>query len=233
MLLNACRYAILYLHQCRLCAVILKIGSVYRTIGKIIRSDLPILKLCDGLTSVTGGRKYMYVGYTERNHLNGEYSESLGKRSTSWKPTTLFIITSRINCCTRKCICRTWWIFCCRAWWSKTQLPTVLYVFKMAQTVPIFFKLFYIAGAWGTRSFPFTIGSPLQMRRKWTAKTHQHAHADTHQPAFFYIWPNDIDECRLVRFRHVASFWIKLMRFQSGCIVHPKCWIFGHMAFHR
>ena len=42
----------------------LKIGSVYRTIGKFIRSDLPILKLCDGLTSVTGGRKYMYVGFT-------------------------------------------------------------------------------------------------------------------------------------------------------------------------
>ena len=49
------------------------------------------------------------------------------------------------------------------------------------------------------RSFPFTIGSPLKMRRKWTANTHQHAHADTHQLAFFYIWPNDIDECRLER----------------------------------
>ena len=30
----------------------LKIGSVYRTIGKMIRSDLPILKLCDGLTTI-------------------------------------------------------------------------------------------------------------------------------------------------------------------------------------
>ena len=38
--------------------------------------------------------------------------------------------------------------------------------------------------------------------------------------------------CRLVRFRHVTSFWIKLNRFQSGCIVYSKCWIFGHMAFH-
>ena len=83
------------------------------------------------------------------------------------------------------------------------------------------------------RSFPFTVGSPLQLRRKWTAKSHQHAYAETHQSAFFYIWPNDIDDRRLVRFRHVASFWIKLNRFQSGCIVYSKCWIFGHMAFHN
>ena len=40
----------------------------------------------DGLNSVSGGRKY--VGYTERNHPNGEYSESFGKCSISWKPTT-------------------------------------------------------------------------------------------------------------------------------------------------
>ena len=76
------------------------------------------------------------------------------------------------------------------------------------------------------RSFPFTIGSPLKMRRKWTAKTHQHAHADTHQPAFFYIWPNDIDECSLVRFHHVDAFSVMLHGFF-------KCWIFGHSAFHR
>ena len=56
------------------------------------------------------------------------------------------------------------------------------------------------------RSFPFTIGSPLKMRRKWTANTHQHAHADTHQLAFFYIWPNDIDECRLERICHVGAY---------------------------
>ena len=76
-----------------------------------------------------------------------------------------------------------------------------------------------------SRSFPFTIGSPLKMRRKLTAKTHQHAHADTHQPAFFYIWSNDIDECRLVRFHHVDAFSVMLHGFF-------KCWIFGHLAFH-
>ena len=62
----------------------LEIGSVYRTIGKIIRSDLPFLKLCDGLTSVTGGRMYMSVGFTERNHLNGEYSESFYSGSAAF-----------------------------------------------------------------------------------------------------------------------------------------------------
>ena len=30
--------------------------------------------------------------------------------------------------------------------------------------------------------------------------------AKTHQPALFYIWPNDIDECRFVRFLHVESY---------------------------
>ena len=74
------------------------------------------------------------------------------------------------------------------------------------------------------KSFPFTLGSPLQLRHKWTAKTHQ--------PAIFYIWPDDIDECRLVGFSHVASFWIKLNRFQSGCMLYFKCWTFGHMAFN-
>ena len=82
------------------------------------------------------------------------------------------------------------------------------------------------------KSFPFTICSPLRLRHKWTAKTHQYAHAGMTQHAFFYIWTNDIDECRLVRFRHVQSFWNKLNRFQSGCMVCSKCWIFGHMAFH-
>ena len=83
------------------------------------------------------------------------------------------------------------------------------------------------------KSFPFTIGSPVQLRHKWKAKTHQYAHAETTHHSFFYTWPNDIDECRLSRFRHVKSFWIKLNRFQSGCMVYSKCWICGHMAFHR
>ena len=83
------------------------------------------------------------------------------------------------------------------------------------------------------RSFLFTIGSPLQLRHKWTAKTRQDTHTETTQPAVFYIWPNDIDECKLVRFHHVESFWIKLKRFQSGSMVYSKYWIFGHMEFHN
>ena len=83
------------------------------------------------------------------------------------------------------------------------------------------------------KSFPLTIGSPLiKFWHRWTAKMYQHAYAETTQHAFFNIWPNNTDECRLVRFCHAESFWIKLNRFQSGCVVYSKCWIFGHMAFH-
>ena len=49
------------------------------------------------------------------------------------------------------------------------------------------------------------------------AKTNQHAdahqHGKTHQPAFVNtIWP-DIEECRLVHFRHVGAFCMQVDAF--------------------
>ena len=86
------------------------------------------------------------------------------------------------------------------------------------------------------QTFPFTIGSPLQVRHWWTAKTNQHAyttqHGKTHQPAFVNIIRPDIEECRLVRFRHVGAFCMQVESFSVRLHGFSKCWIFGHMAFH-
>ena len=57
--------------------------------------------------------------------------------------------------------------------------------------------------------------------------------AKTHQPAFVnIIWP-DIEECRLVRFRHVGAFCMQVDAFSVRLHGFFKCRIFGYMAFHK
>ena len=50
--------------------------------------------------------------------------------------------------------------------------------------------------------------------------------AKTHQPAFFYIWPNDIDECRLVRFPMLTRMCM-LIRFSRSPMPHLKGVTYG------
>ena len=52
------------------------------------------------------GQKVRWIHWTQPSERR-----VLGERSISWKPATLFIITLKTTSCTRKSICRTWWIF--------------------------------------------------------------------------------------------------------------------------
>ena len=50
--------------------------------------------------------------------------------------------------------------------------------------------------------------------------------AKMHQPAFFYIWPNDVDECMLVRFPMLVRIGM-LIRFSHSPMPHLKGGTYG------
>ena len=50
--------------------------------------------------------------------------------------------------------------------------------------------------------------------------------ANTHQHAFFYIWPNDVGECRLVRFPMLVRICM-LIRFSRSPMPHLKGGTYG------